>query len=244
MEGAIKWFDTEKGYGFISSAAGDIFLHVSALAGLREGSRVVFNCVPGHEGRPVATDAHLVPPGYAAPTTASANAAETDERTDAFFRGMPWRSSPADVMSREGAPAILAKNDHLAFEGTVAGISCAVHYHFVDRELARGFYSPYEEDPTRLLSNFKHLELLLGEKYGVPKSDDYWEEGRRSPVSRPTAIARGQLSLYRTWLLPSTEISLSISAQDLEVAVFLSYQSRALAGAVQDARNDDFLRDL
>jgi cold shock protein len=48
-EGTVKWFNGEKGYGFITPDTGgkDIFVHYSAIAGsgfksLEEGQRVSF----------------------------------------------------------------------------------------------------------------------------------------------------------------------------------------------------------
>lgn len=48
-QGTVKWFNAEKGYGFIqpSNGGGDVFVHVSALkdAGIRsltEGQRITY----------------------------------------------------------------------------------------------------------------------------------------------------------------------------------------------------------
>ena len=53
--GKVKWYDTEKGFGFLSrDDGGDVFVHSSALpAGvpaLKPGSRVEFGIVDGKRG--------------------------------------------------------------------------------------------------------------------------------------------------------------------------------------------------
>ncbi|MFN8188108.1 MAG: cold-shock protein [Gaiellales bacterium] len=60
--GTVKWFNDEKGYGFIAPDDGskDVFVHFSAIAGegfrtLNEGSRVEFEVRQGNKG-PEAAD--------------------------------------------------------------------------------------------------------------------------------------------------------------------------------------------
>jgi cold shock protein len=54
--GTVKWFNSEKGYGFISRASGpDVFVHYSAIQmdgyrNLEEGQRVQFEVGPGKKG--------------------------------------------------------------------------------------------------------------------------------------------------------------------------------------------------
>ena len=54
--GKVKWFDTEKGYGFIEQEDGDdVFVHFSAIEGdgfkdLEEGQEVQFEVVEGEKG--------------------------------------------------------------------------------------------------------------------------------------------------------------------------------------------------
>jgi CspA family cold shock protein len=55
-EGTVKWFNAEKGYGFISQENGeDVFVHYSSIAGngfksLDEGQRVAFDVTAGRKG--------------------------------------------------------------------------------------------------------------------------------------------------------------------------------------------------
>ena len=53
----MKWFNAERGYGFITRNSGgeDVFVHVSALersglTGLSEGDRVIVDIAEGRKG--------------------------------------------------------------------------------------------------------------------------------------------------------------------------------------------------
>ncbi|MDY3195335.1 MAG: cold shock domain-containing protein [Paracholeplasma sp.] len=56
MTGKVKWFDAEKGYGFISTSEGkDVFVHFSAIQAdgyksLAEGDQVEFEVKDGDRG--------------------------------------------------------------------------------------------------------------------------------------------------------------------------------------------------
>ena len=65
-KGTVKWFNSEKGYGFISpeSGAKDIFVHYSAVQGdgyksLNEGDTVEFEVTDGPKGKQAANVAKI-----------------------------------------------------------------------------------------------------------------------------------------------------------------------------------------
>lgn len=56
--GTVKWFNTQKGFGFIAPDAGgkDVFVHISALersglTGLADDQKVTYDVQAGRDGR-------------------------------------------------------------------------------------------------------------------------------------------------------------------------------------------------
>lgn len=65
MTGKVKWFNAEKGYGFIErEEGGDVFVHFSAILAdgfktLEEGQAVEFDVVEGPRGEQAANVVRL-----------------------------------------------------------------------------------------------------------------------------------------------------------------------------------------
>ena len=80
--GKVKWYDTEKGFGFLTrDDGGDVFVHSSALppgvASLKPGTRVEFGIVDGRRGEQALTVTLLDP----LPSVAASQRKSTDEMT-------------------------------------------------------------------------------------------------------------------------------------------------------------------
>ena len=55
VTGTVKWFNSSKGYGFISSENGDVFVHYQSIQGdgfktLEDGQKVEFEIVDSDKG--------------------------------------------------------------------------------------------------------------------------------------------------------------------------------------------------
>jgi len=82
--GKVKWYDTERGFGFLSDDdGGDVFLHANALpegvTALKGGTRVEFGIVEGRRGAQALSVHVLEPTPSIVATKRAANRKPADE---------------------------------------------------------------------------------------------------------------------------------------------------------------------
>ena len=82
--GRVKWFNNQKGYGFISQAEGpDVFVHYSAISGegfrsLKAGEEVSFEIAEGPQGPQAAQIVRRGRPASKRPAVESGTALSSD----------------------------------------------------------------------------------------------------------------------------------------------------------------------
>jgi cold shock protein len=87
--GTVKWFSSDKGYGFITPADGgdDVFVHFSKIEGsgyktLDEGAKVQFETEPGQKGLQAINVTVVGATSDEGPSSAADTGAQAEESTE------------------------------------------------------------------------------------------------------------------------------------------------------------------
>lgn len=122
--GTVKWYDAEKGFGFITSDDGeDVFVHVSTLpagtTSLKPGQRLDFGVVDGRRGKQALTVTLIGPPpsvvkGMRKPASDLAGIVEDlIKLLDGVSAQLQRGKYPADPVAQKTAAVLRAVADDL-----------------------------------------------------------------------------------------------------------------------------------
>jgi CspA family cold shock protein len=121
--GTVKWYDSEKGFGFVTADDGeDVFVHVSTLpagvAALRPGSRVEFGVVDGRRGKQALSVKILETPSVAKGVRKPADdmaiiLEDLIKLLDGVSGQLRRGKYPSDEMARKAAAVLRAVADDL-----------------------------------------------------------------------------------------------------------------------------------
>jgi len=121
--GTVKWYDSEKGFGFITADEGDdVFVHVSTLpagvSALRPGTKVDFGVVDGRRGKQALSVSILETPSVAKGVRKPADdmaviVEDLIKLLDGVSGQLRRGRYPSDDMSRKAAAVLRAVADDL-----------------------------------------------------------------------------------------------------------------------------------
>jgi cold shock protein len=100
-QGTVKWFNSDKGYGFIAVEGGpDVFVHFSAITGggyrsLEEGQKVEFDITQGQKGprRRTSGSSADAPAGTAPPAAGQSRREHSQGASDPLMIALPTGAS-------------------------------------------------------------------------------------------------------------------------------------------------------
>lgn len=171
-------------------------------------------------------------------------------RTDEGFRGVPWRASSNECISREGTEPDARGDNHLLWgDVALADLEWNVAYIFVEEELARGKYMLSQEfaNSQRYVLEYGRIAELLTTKYGKPDEDEEFWTGdlyKDSPGEWGMAVQSGELTLYKTWNSGKSSVTLILSGENYESSFIIEYASTELEGRENEIKTAQALSDL
>ena len=180
---------------------------------------------------------------------------DPNKSTKYHFRETKWGMSKNAVKATEKldkvAENITEYRQGFAFNASVTGLQCFIHYYFTeDDKLALGLYD-FTEEYTNLnkhIDDYNSIKSLLTKKYGKPLDlpEIVWNNDlyRNDPSGYGMSVSLGYHTYMAKWHTNDTEIVLSLTGDNFEVNLTVRYESKffykQLLKSVQEKNADDF----
>ncbi|HLP23004.1 MAG TPA: hypothetical protein VK139_03055 [Microbacteriaceae bacterium] len=157
--------------------------------------------------------------------------------------------SIAEVRDSESLTVEIEDDDLLIYSTMLDGHNYRIAYIFVGNRLCRAKYILNEEfvNENNYLSAASSLREALTVKYGKPKDHrEYWlnDLWRDDYAMHGRAVASGHYSLYTTWELGETELTLGVSGENFDIRVIAEYSSVTLSELEASLRQSAVLDEL
>lgn len=165
------------------------------------------------------------------------------------FRKAEWGMSKDQVKKIENIKISQENEEMIAYKGELSTFDVLILYVFTKDKLVRGIYGITEShmNKTDHISDYSILKELLNKKYGEPTQDTkHWKKDlyRDDPQEWGLAISVGHLTLFTAWETENTEITMALTGDNFKITHKVQYQSKALGGLEDKAKEEEALDDL
>ena len=166
------------------------------------------------------------------------------ENVKGDFKSFFWGDSKEDVISVEGEPDYDGGNALAYADRTIKNLDANLFYYFCDQGLYQVFYVLQESHTSEeiYLSDYSIVVDALTKKYGKPSEQDeiWYKPEMKDYATEAEAIQLGYMFEYTRWYTDTTEIFISISADNYEFNTMLVYSSLE----IEPEEDESYLDDL
>jgi hypothetical protein len=164
------------------------------------------------------------------------------------YQKTKWGMDPSDVKRLYPSARPDADGNFLV-EDMIADLRAAVGFIFAKGKLVRVavVFMVDHTNANIYIGDYEKLKAAVSEKYGQPRVDDVdWSNSmfRDKEENWGVALQYGHVSFKARWTTETTEIVEACTGDNFKVHLILAYQSKDLAGLLQDAEKAETLDKL
>lgn len=181
-------------------------------------------------------------------------AAEAQDQDGYDFRKTSWGMSVAQVKASENRVPLDEDSDAtydktIVYKESVAGLDATAGYQFISNKLVRGGYVINElyVNKNQHIRDYTKIKEILTRKYGAPSIDRIvWINDlfKDDPQDYGTAVSAGHLLYLSTWQTPSTEILVTLSGKNFDVALVVVYTDKKSKSLIESREKAEEEKDF